>query len=162
MSGRTVTLVGFMGSGKTTLGRLLSLRLKWPFRDTDQLIEERVGMKIAKIFQERGEPFFRDLERRVILSTPEEGNRIMAIGGGGFTGETIPFLNRIGLTIHLDLSFREVQRRVGKDPRRPLARDPKLYGLFLERRRFYGRAHARIWVESLTPDETIDQILGLI
>ena len=59
VSGRTVTLVGFMGSGKSTVGRVLAMRLKWPLKDTDALIEEREGMSIAKVFAQKGEPYFR-------------------------------------------------------------------------------------------------------
>jgi shikimate kinase len=162
MSGRTVTLVGFMGSGKSTVGRILALRLHCPFKDTDALIEDLEGTSIAKIFAEKGEPYFRDLERRVILSTPEEGERVLAVGGGGFNEETIPFLKRLGPTVHLDLTFDEVKRRIGRDPKRPLARDPDLFGLFIKRKRWYARANHRVWTEGSTVDEVVDAILRLI
>lgn len=162
MIGRTVTLVGFMGSGKSTVGRVLALRLKRPFKDTDAVIEDLEKMPIARIFSEKGEPCFRDLERRVILSTPEDGERVMAVGGGGFNDGTIPFLNHLGPTIHLDLTFEEVKRRIGKDPRRPLAKDPDLFGLFIRRKRWYRRAIHSVWTEALTVDEVVDAILRLI
>jgi shikimate kinase len=162
MSGRTVTLVGFMGSGKSTVGRILARRMQCPFKDTDAIIEDLEGTTIAKIFAEKGEPYFRDLERRVILSTPEEGGRVLAVGGGGFNEETIPFLNRLGPTVHLDLTFDEVKRRIGRDPRRPLAKDPDLFGLFIKRKRWYGRANHRVWTEGSTVDEVVDAILRLI
>lgn len=162
--GQTVTLVGFMGSGKSTVGRVLGLRLKYPFKDTDAVVEELEGMRIAQLFAEKGEAYFRDLERRVILSTPDEGegNRVLAVGGGGFTPETIPFLDRLGPTFHLDLTFQEVVRRIGKDPRRPLAKSPDLFGLFIKRRALYARARHRIWTEGLTVDEVVDAILRLL
>lgn len=162
MSGRTVTLVGFMGSGKSTVGRVLALRLKWPFKDSDAIIEDLEGVSIARVFAEKGELYFRDLERRVILSTPEDGERVLAVGGGGFNEETIPFLKRLGPTIQLDLSFEEVKRRIGRDSRRPLAKDPDLFGLFIRRKRWYGRAAHRIWTEGLTVDEVVDAIIRLI
>ena len=162
MSGRTITLVGFMGSGKSTVGRVLAVRLRWPFKDTDALIEEQEGMPIARIFAEKGEPYFRDLERRIILSTPEEGQRVLAVGGGGFTEESAPFLTRLGPTVHLDLTIQEVKRRVAGDARRPLLKDPDLFGLFLRRRRWYARASHRIWTEGLTVDEVVDAILRFI
>jgi shikimate kinase len=162
MSGRTVTLVGFMGSGKSSVGRILAMRKHWPFKDTDAIIEEEAGCTIAEIFERQSEAAFRDLERRVILSTPEDGERIMAVGGGGFNDETIPFLTQLGPTIHLELSFQEVLRRIGDDPRRPLARDPDLFGLFIKRRRWYARANHRIWTEGLTVDEVVDAALRLI
>jgi|WetSurMetagenome_2_1015567.scaffolds.fasta_scaffold01372_14 shikimate kinase len=162
MSGRTVTLVGFMGSGKSTVGRILAMRMHCPFKDTDALIVDLEGTSIAKIFAEKGEPYFRDLERRVILSTPEEGERVLAVGGGGFNEETIPFLKRLGPTVHLDLTFDEVKRRIGRDPRRPLANDPDLFGLFIKRKRWYSRANHRVWTEGSTVDEVVDAILRLI
>jgi shikimate kinase len=162
MGGRTVTLAGFMGSGKSTVGRVLAMRLRWPFKDSDATIEDLEGMPIARVFTEKGEPYFRDLERRVILSTPDEGQRVLAVGGGGFNEETIPFLKRLGPTVHLDLSFDEVRRRIGRNSQRPLARDPDLFGLFIRRKRWYGRATHRIWTEGLTVDEVVDAIIRLI
>jgi shikimate kinase len=159
---QTVTLAGFMGSGKTTVGRILALRLKRPFKDTDAVVEELENTTIAELFQTKGEPYFRDLERRVILSTPEEGQLVLAVGGGGFTPEVFPHLDRLGPTFHLDLTFQEVVRRVGKDPRRPLASSPDLFGLFIKRRALYARARHRIWVEGLTVDEVVDAVLRLI
>jgi shikimate kinase len=162
MGGRTVSLVGFMGSGKSTVGRVLAARLRWPFKDTDALIEAREGQPAESVRKVRGLDYFRDLERRVVLSTPEEGTRVMAVGFGGYTEETIPFLDRLGPTIHLDLTFEEVKRRVGENPARPLARDPKLFGVFIKEKRFYARARHRIWTEGLTVDEVVDAALRLI
>ncbi len=162
MGGRTVTLVGFMGCGKSTVGRILAMRLHVPFKDTDALIEDQEGTSIARIFASKGEPYFRDLERRVILSTPDEGERVLAVGGGGFNDETIPFLNRLGPTVHLDLTFQEAQRRMGRGAGRPLAKDPDLFGLFIRRRRWYARATHRVWTEDLTVDEVVDALLRLL
>ena len=162
MSGRTVTLVGFMGSGKSTVGRILAMRLRWPFKDTDALIEEAEGLSIREIFARKGEAYFRDVERRVVLSTPEEGERVMAVGGGGFNEETIPLLNRLGPTVHLDLTFEEVLRRIGRDRRRPLTGAPDLFGLFIRRKRWYSRASYRVWTEGLSVDEVVEAILRLV
>lgn len=84
------------------------------------------------------------------------------MGEGGFTEETIPTLNRLGPTIHLDLSFDEVKRRIPRGHRRALAVDPDLFALFIRRKRFYGRARHRIWTDGLTVDEVVDAILRLI
>ena len=100
MSDRTVSLVGFAGSGKSTVGRILALRLHWTLKDTDALVEDLQGSPIAEVYTKMGEEPFRELERRVILSTPEEGQRVMAVGEGGFNEGTIPVLNRLGPTIH--------------------------------------------------------------
>lgn len=162
MSGRTITLVGFMGSGKTTVGRILARRLHLPFKDTDAVIEEQEGMSISAIFREKGEEYFREMERSVILSTPDEGERVMAVGGGGFNEATIGFLKQLGPVIHLDLSFDECKRRIGTSGKRPLAKDGNLFGLFIKRRPLYSRATNRIWTESLSVDEVVDAILRLV
>ena len=154
--------MGFAGSGKSTVGRILALRLHWTLKDTDALMEDLQGGPIAEVYAKMGEGPFRELERRVILSTPEEGRRVLAVGEGGFNEETIPVLNRLGPTIHLDLSFEEVKRRIARGHRRALAVDPDLFALFIKRKRYYGRARHRIWAEGLTVDEVIDAILRLI
>lgn len=162
MAGRTVTLVGFSGSGKSTVGRILALRLKWPFKDTDALLEDREQSPLAECYARLGERAFRDLERRVILSTPDEGNRVMAVGEGGFNEETIPTLDRLGPTIHLDLSFEEAKRRMLRGHARRMAADPELFGLFVRRKRWYARARHRVWSDGLSVDEVVDAILRLI
>lgn len=162
MSGRTVSLVGFLGCGKSTVGRVLAARLRWPFKDTDALIQEREGQPAPSVRRTQGEAYFTDLQRRIVLSTPDEGSRVMAVGYTGFTEDTIAFLNRLGPTIHLDLTFEEVKRRVGSDPAHPLASDPNLFGSFIKAKRLYGRARYRIWTEGLTVDEVVDAALRLI
>jgi shikimate kinase len=162
MSGRTITLVGFMGCGKTTVGRILSRRLHLPFKDTDAIIEEQEEMSVFRIFKEKGEEYFRELERSVVLSTPDEGERVMALGGGGFNENTIPYVKSLGPVIHLDLSFEEVKKRIGSGGKRPMADGANLFGLFIKRRSLYSRATHRVWVESLTVDEVVDAILRLV
>ena len=75
-------LLGFMGTGKTSVGRLLSQRLSWKFLDLDDLIEEREGLKIAEIFSQKGEPYFRDLETKILKEVAQKSKLIVACGGG--------------------------------------------------------------------------------
>ncbi len=119
-------------------------------------------MPVSRIFREKGEEYFREIERSVILSTPDEGERVMAVGGGGFNEATLGFLKQMGPVIHLDLSFDECRRRIGTSGKRPLAEDGNLFGLFIKRRSTYARATSRVWVESLTVDEVVDAILRLV
>lgn len=151
-----------MGAGKTTIGRILSKRLSIPFKDTDEFVEESEGMSIMEIFQKKGEDYFRTVEQRIILSTPNEGERVLAVGGGGFNEKTIPFLKKLGPTIFLDLSFEEVKRRISIGKKRPHAEDRNLFALFLKRKSFYSRAHYTVWTESLTVDEVVETVLRLI
>ncbi|MCX7829772.1 MAG: shikimate kinase [Acidobacteria bacterium] len=151
-----------MGSGKTTVGRILAKRLHLPFKDTDEMVEESEGMSITEIFKTKGEQYFRDAEQRIILSTPNEGERVMAVGGGGFNEKTISFLKGLGPTIFLDLSFDEAKRRISTGKRRPLAEDPNLFAIFIKRKSLYSRAHYTVWTESLTVDEVVETILRLV
>jgi shikimate kinase len=151
-----------MGAGKTTVGRILSKRLRLPFKDTDEVIEESEKMSITEIFRTKGEDYFRSVEQRVILSTPDEGERVMAVGGGGFNEKTITFLKNLGPTIFLDLSFEEVKKRIAIGRKRPLADNANLFALFIKRKSFYSRAHYTVWTESLTVDEVVENILRLV
>lgn len=151
-----------MGAGKTTVGRILAKRLHIPFKDTDEAIEESEGMCIADIFKTKSEEYFRNVEQTIILSTPREGNRVLAVGGGGFNDKTITFLKSLGPTIFLDLSFNEVKKRISIGRKRPLAEDSNLFALFIKRKPLYSRAHYTVWTESLTVDEVVETILRLV
>ncbi len=145
-----IYLVGFMCSGKTTVGRLLAERLGWHFIDLDEDIEAEQGASIASIFEDRGEEAFRALEtdalrRRLRLV---RGGRpvVMALGGGTFTRpENIELLEENGVTVWLDCSLETARRRLGDTDDRPLARDPEGFArLFEERRGIYAQANYRI------------------
>lgn len=159
-SEQSISLLGFMGSGKTTAGRILALRLKLPFKDSDEIIEEMEGISIAKIFEDKGEDYFRELEVRLLLS--QSTPFVLALGGGAFREPIITHLKRTSTTIFLDLSFDEVKRRISGDKKRPLLKNPDLYGLFLKRRIFYLKAHFRVWTEGLNPSEVVEEILRFL
>lgn len=116
-------LVGMMGSGKTTVGRLLAKRLGWPFFDADEEIERAEARTIARIFEESGEPRFREIERDVVAKIArEDGDAVVALGGGAvLDGETRRLLRETGRTAVLDASPDVLAARVrGED--RPLLR----------------------------------------
>ena len=81
---KNIVFLGHMGSGKSTIGRGLSKKLSLDFYDTDKEIEKDMGQKIAKIFDESGERFFRDVEKKITLKLLDKKNAIIALGGGGF------------------------------------------------------------------------------
>ena len=162
MAGRTITFCGFMGCGKSTVGRIVARRLPLPFKDTNDVIEYLEEMSIDKIVKQKGEEYFRTLENQVVLST-SEGERVMAVGEGGFNETTIAVLKTMGPTIYLDLSFEEAKRRMkmsGK--KKEVLENENLFGLFIKRRSLYTRAHFRIWTESLSVDEVVESALRLI
>jgi len=160
-------LVGFMGSGKTTVGRVLAKRLGWPFADLDDDIEAREGVTISEIFATRGEQEFRRIETEVIqarVRAVESGRPLVAaLGGGAFTREeNRELLRNNGITVWLDCPFDTVARRVAEASHRPLARDPERFAaLYRERAEAYARADFRMLVSDDNPDTVVEAILEL-
>ncbi len=136
-----VSLVGFMGAGKTTVGRALAARLGWRFEDLDGWIQAREGRSIEQIFQQKGEAVFRDLERLVmgeILTAAKSGPLVLALGGGAFCFEPIQEMLRNPETpaVFLDAPVDELFRRSEQpDVVRPLRRDREQFRQLYEERR---------------------------
>jgi len=162
-----IYLVGFMGSGKSTIGRLLADRLGWHFIDLDEEIEAAQGMSISRIFETRGETEFRRLEHeamRARVHTIECGRpTVLALGGGAFVQpENYALVENNGITIWLDCPFEMVRRRVEGAPDRPLARDAESFArLYEARRESYKRADFRIAVEGDDPAAAVEAVLRL-
>src|SRR5437762_13027639 len=95
-----IVLVGFMGSGKSTVGRMLARQLRFRFLDTDKLVEERAGMSIPEVFEKHGEAQFRECETSVLESLRDVRQHILATGGGIVTAPgNIPLLRLLGLVV---------------------------------------------------------------
>ncbi|MBM3783089.1 MAG: shikimate kinase [Acidobacteria bacterium] len=153
-------LVGFMGSGKTTIGALLAEALRIPFVDLDDDIETATGRTIADIFSNDGEARFRDLEHQALLARLS-GCCVVALGGGAYTFErNRDALRGRGRAIWLDCPFETALRRVAGFEHRPLARDPeKFKSLFDARHAEYAKADVRVPIESDDPHVTVRDIL---
>ena len=162
-----IYMVGFMASGKSTIGRLLAERIGWHFFDLDEEIEAARKMRIARIFDAYGEAEFRRIEHaamRAKVNAIERGRpTVMALGGGTFVQpENYALLENNGITILLDCPFEVVKRRVGEASHRPLARDPESLALLYEaRREGYARADYRIAIESDDPAIALEALLAL-
>src|SRR5580700_4868054 len=143
-------LLGFMGSGKTTVGRHLAHRLGWRFFDLDHEIEAAEKITIAELFDTRGEPEFRRIEAEMLrehVRSIERGRpAVLALGGGAFVdAANRDLILQNGIAIWLDCPFDRVQQRVGDASLRPLARDPQRFAaLFESRRAIYALADVRI------------------
>ncbi len=161
-----IYLVGFMGSGKSTLGRMLADELGWSFVDIDADIEAREQTSIAEIFETRGEEAFREIETAVISHWVHKVQRgrptVLALGGGSFTRDpNYELLEENGVTVWLDCPLEAVERRVAENTARPLARDlERMRALYHARQPAYARADFRVDASG-EPDETIRHLLTL-
>ncbi|MDE5962286.1 shikimate kinase [uncultured Duncaniella sp.] len=119
---KAIFLIGYMGSGKSTLGRALSQRCDVDFIDLDDYIEARAGKKIREIFAEEGEAAFRDLERRMLLEVSEKDNVLVACGGGTpCFGDNMSLMNSRGITVLLQTSHQRLFERLKRGRhKRPL------------------------------------------
>lgn len=156
----TIFLVGFMGSGKTTIGAKLADAMRVPFVDLDDDIEAATGRTIADIFSTDGEARFRDLEHQALLARLD-ADCVVALGGGAFTfARNRDALRGRGRSIWLDCPFETALRRVEGFSHRPLARDPeKFRALFDARRAEYAKADLRIAIAGDDPDAAVRDIL---
>lgn len=121
-----VYLTGFMGAGKTTVGRLLARRLDWPFVDLDARVEEAAGMTVRNLFASRGEVAFRALEHQALASTLELEDAVVATGGGTLTfAANRDLVRNRGLVVWLNPPFTAIRERIGALGKgdRPLFRD---------------------------------------
>lgn len=163
MGVRAVFLVGFMGSGKNTIGQELACRLGWDFLDLDAQIEEREHLSIPEIFRARGEPAFRLAEAAALsdsLTNSLRRNTVFALGGGAFAQESNRALLRDQPTVFLDAPADELWRRCQQDGReRPLRRDRDQFArLHAERLPFYRQASLVIETQGREPASICTEI----
>ncbi len=160
-------LVGFMCSGKTTVGRALAEELGWCFVDIDSEIEAKQNKSIREIFEERGETAFRDMETETLryhVTRVEAGRPcVFALGGGAFVQpRNWDMIENNGVTVWLDCPFDTVLQRLGDDVSRPLAADrTQLAQLYGDRRPLYRRADFRLEVDTDDIAEIVRKILKL-
>jgi shikimate kinase len=158
-----IILTGFMGTGKTQVGRRLAKRLGWLFVDTDLVIEQELGSSIRQLFAEKGEAYFREQERRVIARVCQHQWRVIATGGGAIVDPTnAQQLKNSGLLVCLTATPEVIFARVRANTDRPLlqAEDPlaTIQTLMASRADAYARAQVTID----TSQQTVEQVVAAV
>lgn len=161
-----MVLVGPPGSGKSTVGRIVSERCNVPFRDTDADVEAAVGKSVMDIFVEDGEPHFRRLEREAVARALEEHEGVLALGGGAVVDSDTRSALRGQRVVFLDVGLAAAAQRVGFNTTRPLlVVNPRaeLQRMLTERRPYYEEvASAVIATDERDPDDVAADIVGLL
>jgi shikimate kinase len=159
-----IFLVGFMGAGKTTVGRVLAERLKYSFDDLDQLIEKRAGRSIKQIFSELGEAEFRRLETDALRSCRENKKVVIALGGGAYASSVNrDLLREMGRTVLLDCPLEICLARIEGDKSRPLlATKEEMRALLESRLPSYEMADFAVNTAARSPEEIASQIITLL
>ena len=167
LAGRSLYLVGMMGSGKTSTGRPLAERLGYGFVDADAVIEQAAGCSIPDIFDRDGEAGFRSLESQVLSAISQRHSLVVATGGGVVTQPENWGMLHSGIVIWLDVVPDQLLQRLNADSTvRPLLQtaDPEtaLNALLNERRPLYAEADLTVVINDETPEAVADGILQLV
>ena len=164
-SNKNLVFLGMMGSGKSTIGYLVSKKLGLPFIDIDTLIEKEEGSKISNIFKKKGESYFRNLEEKITLKNLKNGGNIISLGGGSFINKKIR--NEV-LTNHLsfwlELGDSTLIKRLKGSKKRPLvfnSTDNEIKNLIKKRKKVYGKAQFKINCDKLTKHEIVKKIIKI-
>ena len=164
-SKENLIFLGMMGAGKTSVGSIVSKRLKLNFVDIDQKIEKELGLKIPKIFETKGENYFRKIEEKVTLKALRKNKNIISIGGGAFLNENIR--NEIlqnHISFWLDWSPKTLIERISNSFKRPVAfkaSKSQLLELINKRSRIYSKALYKVECENYTKSQIVTKILKL-
>lgn len=162
-----IYLTGFMGCGKTTVGRLLAEEMGWPFVDLDDDIEAAAGATIGEIFATKGEAEFRRMEHEALKKRVHNvfcGQPVvLALGGGAFAqAGNRELLRDAGISVWLDAGLDLIRERIAHETHRPLAQDPERFAaLFDARREGYAQADFRVAVDSNDPAEAVRHVMEL-
>jgi shikimate kinase len=175
MNKKLVYLTGFMASGKSTIGPILSNTLGWGFFDLDLLIEEVAGKSVRKIFEENGEDYFRELETETLKKTSGLENYIIALGGGTVANYTnLEIIKSSGFLIYLESSPEETYKRLRFKRDRPALlfdgnEEPskkefmeKISALLQKRINYYNQADLKINTDNCQVGRTVDRLSHII
>ncbi len=164
-SNKNIVLLGMMGAGKSTIGRLLSNKINLDFFDIDKIIEKEENSKITDIFKNNGEDYFRKIEEEVCLKILKLNKKIIALGGGSFLNSKIrEEIQNNHLSFWLTWNTSTIIGRIKKSKNRPLLKnmtEEDINRLFVNRKKIYEKAHFKINCENLSKNEIINKIINL-
>lgn len=159
-----IYLLGFMGAGKSTVGPLLARKLATRFYDLDSLIEDAEKSTVRRIFETKGENYFRQKETELLIPLTTLRNTVVALGGGTFVQEANRALTRAtGISVWLDVPLSLIQKRIQDPLSRPLFRSPQeMEALFQQRLPFYQMADIDIKIGSESAEQIAERIFACI
>ena len=162
---KNLVFLGMMGSGKSSVGFLVSKKLNVKFIDIDNIIENETGMKISNIFQEKGENYFRNLEEKTTLKFLKTTNAVISLGGGGFINQKIR--NEV-LTNHfsfwLSWDSKILLKKIKNSKKRPIAfnsTNKEIISLMKKRSQIYSEAKFKINCNKLTKNEIVKKVINI-
>ena len=161
---KNLVLLGMMGVGKTTLGKIVAKKTGLKFIDTDANIEENCLMKISEIFKKKGEKFFRLEEKKEVLKSLGKSNSVIALGGGAFIDKTIrDNILKNAISIWLDANLKDLNKRIKWNKKRPLLNkennQKKINKLYDDRKNIYKLANHRINCDNLSKESISKKII---
>ena len=162
---KNLVFLVMMGSGKSSIGNLVSRKLNLPFIDIDSLIVESTGMSISEIFEKKGENYFRNLEEKITLKCLKKIKNVISLGGGGFINTKIRkeiLSNHFSFWLNWDDSI--LIRRIKGSKKRPLvfkSTDQEIRGIIKDRSKIYSNAQFKINCNKLTKTEIIKKIIQI-
>tara|TARA_Y100001958_G_C21034736_1_gene406447 strand:- start:313 stop:825 length:513 start_codon:yes stop_codon:yes gene_type:complete len=162
---KNIVFLGMMGSGKTTIGSLVSKELNLNFFDIDEYIEKKLGEKISKIFDTKGEKFFRNIEEKFTLEILKKKNIVVALGGGAFINANIRReVLKNHMSFWLKLDDITILKRIKKNPKRPIAYNlstNKLIDLIKKRTEIYSKALYNIECNNMSKTDIVKKVINI-
>ena len=161
---KNLTLTGMMGVGKTTIGKRLAKKLNYAFVDVDKIIEKQEGESISSIFKNKGEDYFRKIEKQLTIIELKKNNSVISLGGGAFLNSTIrQYSKKNSISFWLDVPIEILIKRLKKSKNRPVIGKEKtndsIKKIYFVRKKFYTKADYRIKCKTLTLKQIIEKIL---
>ena len=164
-SNKNLVFLGMMGSGKSSIGNLVSKKLNLPFVDIDSLIVENAGMSVSEIFEKKGEDYFRNLEEKITFKCLKKIKNVVSLGGGGFINDKIRkeiLSNHFSFWLNCNEST--LMKRIKGSKKRPLAfksTDQEIKKMIKDRSKIYSNAQFKINCNKLTKTEIVKKIIKI-